>query len=58
MDFLGNILAVHLVQDIFKGRNVVVVPHGVDAVIHGDIAHAVPWEEILDKLPGLQVVPS
>ena len=58
MDFLGNILAVHLIQDIFEWRNVVVVPHGVDTVIHGDVAHAVPWEEVLDKLPGLQVVSS
>ena len=49
---------IYVLQDIFEGRNVVVVPHGVDTVIHGDIAHAVPWEEVLDKLPGLQVVPA
>ena len=57
MDSLGNILAVHLVQDIFERGNVVVLPHGVNTVIHGDIAHAVSWEEIFNELPRLQVVP-
>ncbi len=41
MNLLGNILAVHLVEDVLERRNVVVVPHGVDTVIHGDIADAV-----------------
>ena len=60
---IGEKLAVYpsqiprVLQDIFEGRNVVVVPHGVYPVIHGDVAHAVPWEEVLDKLPGLQVIP-
>ena len=56
MYLLGNILAVHLVQDVLKRRNVVVVPHGVDTVIHGDIADAVTGEEVLDQCAGLQVV--
>ena len=30
MDFLGNILAVHLVQDILERGNVIVIPQGVD----------------------------
>ena len=56
MYLLGNILAVHLVQDVLKRRNVVVVPHGVDTVIHGDIADAVTGEEVLDQCAGLQVI--
>ena len=46
------------IQDILERGNVVVLPQGVNAVIHGDIPHAVPWEEVLDQIPGLQVVPS
>ena len=56
MDFLGNVLAVHLVQDIFERRNVVVLPQGVYSVVHGDIAHSVPWEKVLNEMPGLQVI--
>ena len=56
MDFLGNVLAVHLVQDIFERRNVVVLPQGVYAVVHGDIAHSVPWKKVLNEMPGLQVI--
>ena len=58
MDFLENILAVHLVQDIFEGCDIVVVTHDVYPVIHGDVTHAIPGEEILDQLPGQQVVPA
>jgi len=56
MDFLGNILAVHLVQDILERGNVVVIPQGVDAVIHGDIADTVSWEKVLNQMPGLQII--
>ena len=56
MDFLGNILAVHLVQDILERGNVVVIPQGVDTVIHGDIADTVSWEKVLNQMPGLQIV--
>jgi len=56
MDFLGNILAVHLVQDILERGNVIVIPQGVDTVIHGDIADTVSWEKVLNQMPGLQIV--
>ena len=58
MYLLGNILAVHFIQDIFKRGYVVVLPHGVETVIHGDIADAVAGEEVLNQRPRLQVVPS
>ena len=29
---------------------------GVDTVIHGDIADTVPWEKVLNQMPGLQIV--
>ena len=58
MDFLGNILALHLVQDVLERCNIVVVPHGVDTVIHGDIPHAVAGEEIFNQEAGLQVIPT
>ena len=45
---------VELGQDFL---HVVVVPHGVDTVIHGDIADAVAGEKIFDQEAGLQVVP-
>ena len=45
MNLLGNILAVHLVADVLERRNIVVVPYGVDTVIHGNIPHAVAEEE-------------
>lgn len=51
MDFLGNILAVHLVQDILERGNIVVIPQGVDTVIHGDIADTVSWEKSSIKCP-------
>ena len=54
MDFLGNILAVHLVQDILERGNIVVIPQGVDTVVHGDIADTVSWEKVLNQMPGLQ----
>ena len=38
MYLLGNILAVHLIQDILERGDVVVIPQGVDTVIHGNIA--------------------
>ena len=56
MDFLGNILAVHLIQDILERGNVVVIPQGVDTVIHGDIADTASWEKVLNQMPGLQIV--
>ena len=56
MYLLGNVLAIHLIQDVLERRNVVVVPHGVDTVIHGDIADAVTGEEVLDQCAGLQVI--
>ena len=56
MNLLGNVLAVHLVEDVLERRYVVVVPHGVDTVIHGDIADAVTGEEVLDQCAGLQVI--
>ena len=55
-DFLGNILAVHLVQDILERGNIVVITQGVDTVIHGDIADTVSWEKVLNQMPGLQIV--
>ena len=58
MNLLGNILAVHLVEDVLERRNVVVVPHGVDTVIHGDIPDAVAGEEIFNQEAGLQVIPT
>ena len=48
MDFLGNILAVHFIQDILERGNIVVIPQGVDTVIHGDIADTVSWEKVLN----------
>ena len=57
MDFLGNILTVHLVQDILERGNIVVITQGVDTVIHGDIADTVSWEKVLNQMPGLQIVP-
>ena len=57
MDFLRNVLAVHLVQDIFERGDVVVIPQGVDTIIHGDIADTVSWEKVLNQMPGLQIVP-
>ena len=56
MYLLGNVLAVHLVQDVLERRNVVAVPHGVNTVIHGDIADVVAGEEVLDQCAGLQVI--
>ena len=56
MYLLGNVLAVHLVQDVLERRNVVVVPHGVDTVIHGDIADAVAGKEVLNECAGLQII--
>ena len=58
MNLLGNVLAVHLVEDVLERRYVVVVPHGVDTVIHGDIPHAVAGEEIFNQEAGLQVIPT
>ena len=58
MNLLGNVLAVHLVEDVLERRNVVVVPHGVDTVIHGDIPHAVAGKEIFNQEAGLQVIPT
>ena len=49
MDFLRNILAVHLIQDIFERGNVSVIPKGVDTVIHGDIADTVSWEDVYKR---------
>ena len=51
MDFLGNILAVHLIQDILERGNIVVIPQGVDAVIQGVIADTVSWEKFLNQMP-------
>ena len=51
MDFLGNILAVHLIQDILERGNIVVIPQSVDTVIHGDIADTVSWEKFLNQMP-------
>ena len=58
MYLLGDVLAVHLIQDVLERRNVVVVPHGVDTVIHGDIPDAVAGEEIFNQEAGLQVIPT
>ena len=55
MDFLRNILAVHLIQDIFERGNVIVIPKGVDTVIHGDIVDTVSslWKQTaVHKTPG------
>ena len=41
--------------DLERG-NVVVIPQGVDTVIHGDIADTVSWEKVLNQMPGLQIV--
>ena len=43
--FLEISLLVHLVEDVLERRNVVILPHGVDTVIHGDIADTVSWEK-------------
>ena len=56
MYLLGNILAVHLVEDVLERRNVVILPHGVDTVIHGDIADAVAGKEVLNECAGLQII--
>ena len=52
MDFLGNILAVHLVQDILeRGTMSLLSRRVVDTVIHGDIADTVSWEKSSIKCP-------
>ena len=48
----------NLVEDVLERRNVVVIPHGVDTVIHGDIPDAVAGEEIFNQEAGLQVIPT
>ena len=48
---MGDVL-----QDILERGNIVVITQGVDTVIHGDIADTVPWEKVLNQMPGLQIV--
>ena len=60
-DFLDGYLARknHLVtdfEDVLERRNVVILPHGVDTVIHGDIADAVAGKEVLNECAGLQII--
>ena len=52
----ADIAGIPLVQDVFERRNVVVLPQGVYAVVHGDIADSVPWKKVLNEMPGLQVI--
>src|SRR5699024_4873288 len=56
MELLVNMITDHIVQDILERGNVVVIPQGVDAVIHGDIADTVSWEKVLNPMPGLQII--
>ena len=49
MYLFGNVFAVHFIQDIFEWGDVVIILHGVDAVIHGNVAHTVPGEEVLNQ---------
>ena len=46
-----------VLQDILERGDVVVIPQGVDTVIHGNIADTVSWEKVLNQMPGLQIVP-
>ena len=46
----------YVLQDILERGNVVVIPQGVDTVIHGDIADTASWEKVLNQMPGLQIV--
>ena len=48
---MGDVL-----QDILERGNIVVIPQGVDTVIHGDIADTVSWEKVLNQMPGLQII--
>ncbi len=57
VDFLGNVAGIHLVQDSFEGRDLVVFPERVYIVVHGDIPHAMPGEVFLDQPAGFQIVP-
>ena len=43
-------------RDILERGNIVVIPQGVDTVIHGDIADTVSWEKVLNQMPGLQII--
>ena len=56
MNLLGDILAVHLVEDVLERGDVIAFPHGVDAVVHGDVPHTVTREEVLDEVAGLQII--
>ena len=44
-------------RDILERGNNVVIPQGVDTVIHGDVADSVSWEKVLNPMPRLQIVP-
>ena len=58
MDLFRDVLAVKFIQDIAEGRYVIVVLHGVDTVVHGDVSNAVPGEEVLDQMTGLEIIAS
>ena len=54
-----NIPAVHIVQDILKGRNVhLLTGQAVHAVRDGDIAYIVFWEKDFDIASSFDIVPT
>ena len=55
----GNIPAVHIVQNILKGRDVhFLTGQAVHAVCDGDIAHIVFGEKDFDIASGFDIIPA
>ena len=55
----GNIPAVHIVQDILKGRDVhLLTGQAVHAVRDGDIAYIVFGEKDFDIASGFDIIPT
>ena len=55
----GNIPAVHVIQDILKGRDVhFLTGQAVHAVRDGDIAYIVFWEKDFDIASSFDIVPT
>ena len=57
MDFLGDVLAVLLIDDRLK-RRVLILIQGVDVIVDGDIPAVMPRKEILPEPFCIEVVPS
>ena len=56
-DLARDVLGVHIVHDVFKRGNVIVVALSVDAIINGDIAYTHPAEVDVHEVAGHDVIP-